>query len=111
MTDRPGRGSEQFVLRLPDGMRDRIAKAAKRNGRSMNTEIVSTLEARYPKPIQTSIDDIIRTIERISHNDNLSEEAKKDMEWELSKLREFVNSGDDIHTAFEKLDVLIKQRG
>jgi hypothetical protein len=29
-------------------MRDRIAKAAKENGRSMNAEIVATLEGYYP---------------------------------------------------------------
>jgi hypothetical protein len=40
---RPGRGSDQFMVRLPDGMRDTIAKMAERNGRSMNAEIVSAL--------------------------------------------------------------------
>ncbi|MGV2104384.1 Arc family DNA-binding protein [Rhizobium sp. 21-4511-3d] len=40
----PGRGSDQFPLRLPDGMRDRIKESAERNGRSMNAEIVAMLE-------------------------------------------------------------------
>jgi hypothetical protein len=31
---------DQFVLRLPDGLRDRIAKAADLNNRSMNSEIL-----------------------------------------------------------------------
>lgn len=39
-----GRGSEQFVLRLPDGMRDRVKQLADEHGRSMNSEIVSALE-------------------------------------------------------------------
>lgn len=34
------------MLRMPDGMRDRLKESAKRNGRSMNAEIVSKLE-RY----------------------------------------------------------------
>src|SRR5665647_1575285 len=38
-----GRGSDQFMLRLPDGMRDFIAKMAERSGRSMNAEIVNAL--------------------------------------------------------------------
>ncbi|QOD84862.1 Arc family DNA-binding protein [Chromobacterium haemolyticum] len=38
-----GRDSDKFMLRLPDGMRSRIAKAAKTNGRSMNAEIVHRL--------------------------------------------------------------------
>jgi len=44
----PSRLLDRFMLRLPDGMRDRIAVAAKDNGRSMNAEIVNTLETHYP---------------------------------------------------------------
>lgn len=39
-----GRGSDQFPLRLPDGLRDRIKAEADKNGRSMNAEIVARLE-------------------------------------------------------------------
>ena len=39
-----GRDSAQFLLRLPDGMRDRLKAAAETNNRSMNAEIVSRLE-------------------------------------------------------------------
>lgn len=39
---------DQFMLRLPDGMRDRIKATAEANNRSMNAEIVSTLEREYP---------------------------------------------------------------
>ena len=34
---------DQFVVRLPDGMRDEIFEAAKKNNRSMNAEIVARL--------------------------------------------------------------------
>ncbi len=44
-TKKAGRGSDQFPLRLPDGMRDAIKAAADISGRSMNVEIVSRLEA------------------------------------------------------------------
>jgi Arc-like DNA binding dprotein len=40
---RPGRGSDQFIVRLPDGMRELIAEMAERHGRSMNAEIVNAL--------------------------------------------------------------------
>lgn len=43
-----GRESDKFMLRLPDGMRDRIKGAAEVNNRSMNAEIVATLEEKYP---------------------------------------------------------------
>lgn len=39
---------DQYMLRLPDGMRARIKMAAAENGRSMNAEIVSALEEAYP---------------------------------------------------------------
>jgi hypothetical protein len=40
----PGRGSDQFVIRFPEGMRDRIAMLAAANGRSMNAELIDRLE-------------------------------------------------------------------
>lgn len=42
-----GRGSDQFMVRLPEGMRDRIAASADHNGRSMNAEIVARLENSF----------------------------------------------------------------
>jgi Arc-like DNA binding domain len=41
---RPGRGSDQFVLRMPDGLRTKIARLAKANGRSMNSELIDRIE-------------------------------------------------------------------
>jgi hypothetical protein len=38
------RGSEQAMIRLPAGMRDKLKDAAEKNGRSMNAEIVERLE-------------------------------------------------------------------
>ena len=44
-----GRGSDQFPLRLPEGLRDRIKIRAEKSGRSMNAEIVSALEEAFPE--------------------------------------------------------------
>lgn len=38
------RTADKFVVRLPDGMRERIAEVAQTSHRSMNSEIVSRLE-------------------------------------------------------------------
>ncbi len=38
---------EKFVLRLPDGFRDRLRDAAKANGRSMNAEVIARLEYSF----------------------------------------------------------------
>lgn len=42
--------AERFQVRMPAGLRDRIAAAAELNNRSMNAEIVVTLEEKYPPP-------------------------------------------------------------
>ena len=38
------RDADKYVVRFPDGMRDRIAEEAKANNRSMNAEIIARLE-------------------------------------------------------------------
>lgn len=48
--------NDKFMLRMPDGMRDRIKSAADNNGRSMNAEIVQVLDEHYPAPRDRAID-------------------------------------------------------
>lgn len=48
--DFPSAKQDQFVLRFPDGLRDRIKAYAERHGRSMNAEIIRVLEREYPEP-------------------------------------------------------------
>lgn len=43
----PSEAAEKYVVRFPDGMRDQIAAAAKRNQRTMNAEIVARLAASF----------------------------------------------------------------
>jgi len=38
------RTADKFVVRLPDGMRERIADVARQHHRSMNSEIIARLE-------------------------------------------------------------------
>ncbi len=45
MSEVPSRKQEQFIVRFPEGMRERIKAAADENNRSMNAEIVLALEA------------------------------------------------------------------
>ena len=47
----PSDTQERFIVRFPDGMRDRIAEAAKANNRSMNSEIIARLEASFESRI------------------------------------------------------------
>lgn len=47
----PSDQQDKFMLRLSDGMRDRIKAAADANNRSMNSEILATLEEKYPPEV------------------------------------------------------------
>lgn len=48
MADISGRrNQDQYLLRLPDGMRERLNDAAKSNARSLNAEIVARLDSSF----------------------------------------------------------------
>ena len=48
--------ADKYVLRMPDGMRDRITELAKANNRSMNAEIVLMLQQAMDARITPRID-------------------------------------------------------
>lgn len=48
-----------FGVRMPPDLKERVSAAAKSNGRSMNAEIVSTLEREYPAPKPASFEAFI----------------------------------------------------
>lgn len=43
----PSRSLDKFIIRLPDGMRERLAEAASQAGRSTTAEIVRRLERSF----------------------------------------------------------------
>lgn len=74
----PSETQERFIVRLPDGMRDRIAEAAKASGRSMNAEIVARLQASFVPAITSSsvkFSGLEESDEEVRHQ--VSEFAKK----------------------------------
>jgi hypothetical protein len=50
----PSETQERFIIRLPDGLRDRIAEAAKAANRSMNAEFVLRLEQSFDAAAEDS---------------------------------------------------------
>lgn len=63
-SDAPRQPQDKFILRLPDGMRDRMKAEAEKNRRSMNAEIIARLEESFasqpmsfagPSPAQRDI--------------------------------------------------------
>lgn len=43
----PSEEADRFMVRMPDGMRARLAEEARKNGRSMNAEVVGRLQASF----------------------------------------------------------------
>ena len=110
-----GRGAEQYTVRFPDGLRDRIKAAAEANNRSMNAEIVATLEEKYPAPKRPSellwrLVEEIRAYEK-EHDtsfrdaigpelaDHLSDELRKVMAEAEAKIAELQNEARDPSSA------------
>lgn len=58
MTDQssPSRSLKKSVVRLPAGLRERIAAAAKANQRSMNAEFVARLGSSFATPDPEDLD-------------------------------------------------------
>ncbi|KWV74891.1 Arc family DNA-binding protein [Pseudomonas lactis] len=64
MINKPKRlHEEKFVVRLPDGMRERIAMQARENTRSMNSEIVHRLESTVE--LEAALDRALKIIDQL----------------------------------------------
>ena len=81
----PSRLAEKIVVRLPDGMRDRLAAAAKVNGRSANAEVVARLERSFhemPSSIEelrahhAEVMEMLRQVKRVLPPGEDAEKAK-----------------------------------
>lgn len=53
--ERSPQSGDKYIVRFPDGMRDRITEAAKSSGRSINGEILARLQQTFEPSIQASI--------------------------------------------------------
>lgn len=62
MSKKPRQPQDKYIIRLPTGLRDRIALAAKKQGRSMNAEIVRVLDHEFPEPFP--VEDVVHDIKR-----------------------------------------------
>lgn len=66
---------DKIILRLPDGMRDRIKAAAARNKMSMNELVVEILEHQFPTPYTLSerIDELVDIVKAFRETINVDE--------------------------------------
>ena len=79
----PSKQLDQFVLRLPAGMRERIRAVADANNRSMNAEIVSRLE--------DSLDEK-QTAASLSINIDLADLGKPDLQEKLQMISDHLDA-------------------
>jgi hypothetical protein len=78
----PSKTAPQFVLRYTTEMRDKIARLAKANGRSINAELIALLERALShgdavEELQTSTGELFDRVEKLEslvreHDDRLS---------------------------------------
>ncbi|MFN8681683.1 Arc family DNA-binding protein [Paracoccus sp. P2] len=66
-----------LMVRVPEGLRDRIKAAAEANGRSQNSEIVATLEEKYPAPSLAEFEEA----SALTMKDGLTRRARLFNEW------------------------------
>ncbi|QNQ62525.1 Arc family DNA-binding protein [Brucella sp. 6810] len=59
----PSEKLDQYMLRFPDGMRERLKTLAKDNNRTLNAEIIARLEASFSssaRPQSKDVDPLVR---------------------------------------------------
>ena len=66
------RDQDKFMLRLPDGMRDRIKAKADRAGMSMNEAIVWCLDQYFPAPrtFDQQLDELVEKVALLMGDDS-----------------------------------------
>ncbi|ARC37878.1 Arc family DNA-binding protein [Paracoccus yeei] len=89
MTDSAPKQEPPYGLRMPPDLKARVKAAAEANNRSMNAEIVATLEEKYPAPnLASALTAMtVETVQQLSEMS--SEERAKFMEGlraQLSKI-------------------------
>lgn len=67
MSKYPSQMQDKFNLRFPDGMRDAIALRAKKNGRSMNSEIIQVLSDALTGKNLSMDDQFVRVFDEVTH--------------------------------------------
>lgn len=95
MVDAPSQTQDKFIIRLPNGLRERIKAKADESGRSMNAEIVQVLEREYPEPadvMHVHLNSIRRALDAYEKSTNPQQRLYLQSLVEL-----MVKSGEDFH--------------
>ena len=60
--------ADQFLLRLPDGLRARIEERANESGRSLNTEIIAAIEHHLTRA--NLFDELVARVDKLEQRVN-----------------------------------------
>lgn len=97
------RDYDQFIVRLPEGMRDRIAQAAEAAARSMNAEIVKRLEDSFdPNAISDEVAQQIEALHRC-------EAALEKSEFARDLMSKYLDATEQQNEALRKAGVVSEQ--
>ncbi|HDR2509892.1 TPA: Arc family DNA-binding protein [Enterobacter roggenkampii] len=95
MSEKPVREYDKFMLRFPDGMRDAIALRAKKNGRSMNSEIIQILHDALTGNSISMDAEFINVFNEITHSQHETIEefdsVNEKVDWLIDKLMEKID--------------------
>lgn len=91
----------QYMLRLPEDLRDRIKADSEKNGRSMNAEIVRVLEQAFPAPsdvMYIHLDQIRRAIDEYER-----EKDPRRRLWLQTIVEMLVTGGHDVEVTDDEI--------
>ena len=95
--------ADKFMLRMPEGMRDRIAAEAEKNKRSMNAEIIARLDASFtPGPVPEDLAEMRELVARVRADRERIHEFRQQLE-RVSPLMDMIRKVVDEKEAREGL--------
>lgn len=92
MSEKPIREYDRFIVRLPDGMRHRLAKRAKATGRSMNAEVVEILDRALSEPSMHDVFDLAKSGLKLKRELEEDAQAIKRKQHDLDLIRDEIRS-------------------
>lgn len=111
-TPYPSDAADKFMLRFPEGLRERIKALAEENGRSMNAEIVRRLENSLLNREPSSLDQISLEFDKqlIVKSLFLEDKDRETIvkayldakEAEIKRIRDFINLGNEVLSRAKK---------
>lgn len=100
--DTPSRDLEKIIIRLPDGMRDRLKDEATKNNRSLNAEVVARLEHSMSPAFQGIEPELLESLPRFALQSARATEKLLDQSDRLFELLDAALFSDEAREALKK---------